>query len=64
MYCIGLNRINKLLCYESSYQNQFPGYWFQSGNGVQNILVIDDSPTNDPDIKAENRQTHDNEDVC
>ena len=68
MVCIGLNRINRLVYYETSYQNQFPGYWLQSDNasngGVQNVLVLDDSPSDENTSKIETEQVHDNENVC
>ena len=62
-FCVGLNTINRLTRYETSYQNQFPGYWFQPDDdiGVQNVLVLDDSTNDD---KATTEQQHDNENVC
>ena len=63
--CIGLNRINRLIHYETSYQNQFPGYWLQSSNGgVQNVLVVDDSTSDENTNKIETEQVHDNKNVC
>lgn len=63
--CIGLNRINRLIYYETSYQNQFPGYWLQSSNGgVQNVLVVDDSTSDENTNKIETEQVQDNENVC
>ena len=64
--CVGLNRINRLIYYNTCYQNQFPGYWFQQdGTGVQNVLVLDDSTNNAvTTTKANTEQAHDNENVC
>lgn len=64
--CVGLNKINRLVYCESSYQNQFPGYWFQDDNsngGAQNVLILHDSASNDTTIKPEATQTLDKVDV-
>jgi len=60
--CTGLNRINRLMYYETSYQNQFPGYWFQqddvNNNEVQNVLILpDDSTTNNTTTQIQTDQT-------
>lgn len=62
---VGLSKINRLIYYETSYQNQFPGYWLQPNDvGVQNVLILDESANNDTATETVTDQVQDNENVC